>query len=479
MADQEQLPTSLQEAVLALLCFEGKYGALAAAQVTSDHFDGIYRDAAIAVLSYRQRYGKSPGRTHLEHLLSRLPGASSGRRAEDLKRLAASLLGYGELNGEYVAGRVQEHVRSQLLKTALNDATDRYLQGQQDGTNMVDDVEQILYKVLSHRQETMDAGTFLSDPSRAIQFLTEREKATIMLGIKPLDRLGIGLAPKQMLLYIAPKNTGKSWFSVHCGRQALIQHQRVVHITLEMSEEEVILRYLQNFFGIATDPDKYIKTVLEFDELQRLKDFYTENLKPRLEFGAPDIQAVLRKKMKSWGTRFGRLVVKWYPSGSLTMSKLQAYLDYLEMVHKFIPGTLIVDYPDLMAVDGRDFRHSTGQNFVNLRGVGGERNLCVVAPTQGNRSSLSSKKTRSDQVSEDISKVFTADNVLSFSRTEAEERLNLARLHVEHARHARRGDTILMSQSYATGQYVMQSTMMQKRYWELMKEQTGAEPEND
>ncbi len=178
--------------------------------------------------------------------------------------------------------------------------------------------------------------------------------------------------------------------------------------------------------------------------------------------------------MAPWGTRLGRLVIKAFPSGTLTVSHLEAYLDYLEQEHKFQPNVLIVDYPDLMAQDAKNYRISLGRTFVDLRGMFVDRNIAGFCPTQGNRSSLRAEKVRSDMVSEDITKVNTADIVLTYSRTEEEEQRGLGRLYVAHARNARDGATVILTQSYATGQFVLDSALMQSAYWEILK----AEPED-
>jgi len=69
-------------------------------------------------------------------------------------------------------------------------------------------------------------------------------------------------------------------------------------------------------------------------------------------------------------------------------------------------------------------------------------------------------------VTEDISKVFTADTVLTYSQTVAEARLGLGRISVDHARNAPKGAMILLSQAYSVGQYVLQSTSLTNAYWE-------------
>jgi hypothetical protein len=82
-------------------------------------------------------------------------------------------------------------------------------------------------------------------------------------------------------------------------------------------------------------------------------------------------------------------------------------------------------------------------------------------------------------ISEDISKAFTADTVLTYSQTEQEEPLGLARLHVEYARNEARGQTVLLAQSYATGQYVLESALMRQEYWARLDQVSGTPPAED
>jgi hypothetical protein len=475
LAGEEPLTESLQEAILAVLAFDAKHGALIATQVAPEHFSGQYHEIAGPVLEYRKKYGKPPGHAHLEHIFSRSKLDPADRRTAALRRTLVNLSSQAEaLNAEYIVSRVQDFVRSQKLISALLAANDRAVQG---GEGMATDVEGILHTALRYRQTTLDAGTFLNQIEKSALF-SPRAEETYALGIPELDRLGIGPAAKRLMLYIAPKNTGKSWACVHVGRQCLLQKAKVVHISLEMSEREVLGRYYQNFFSIATRSDPYTKATLEFDELERLTGFKVRRSKPKLDFGDPGIRKFLRNKVSSWGTRFKRLVIKEYPSGTLTIDALRGYLDYLELVEKFIPNVLIVDYGDLFAIKSTDYRLALGRIFVDLRGLASERNLAVVVPTQSGRSSIGAKRVNSANVTEDISKVFTSDLVIAYSQTNAEEKLGLARLSVEHARNAPRGSVILISQSYSTGQFVLESAALTSNaYWEKLREVTGDDGE--
>jgi len=140
-----------------------------------------------------------------------------------------------------------------------------------------------------------------------------------------------------------------------------------------------------------------------------------------------------------------------------------------------VPTVLIVDYPDLMHFNKDNYRIALGTVTEELRGIAVERRLALFAPSQGNKNTMGAKYVRSKDVAEDVRKVNTADNVLTYSQTDGEKRHGLARLHVAHARNNESGDTVLITQSYTTGQFCMDSALMQRAYWDRLKAVTGEE----
>lgn len=467
MADETRLASSLQLSVLAAICFDEGIGAAVAAQVNPEHFDNVWRDFAAQVLRYRKKYGKPPGENYLDDLASRLPAGKDNL----LKRqLIPDLFAEAEgLNAEYVATRVDDFVQRQILKAALYEAGDRF---SQDDEGLVGDVRDILGSALKTKRSALDAGLFLDDP-KALSYLSHDRDDVVSLGIPELDRLRVGLIAKQLLLYLGPKGTGKSWFCIHCAKQALLQRLKVVHFSLEMTLDQLIPRYYQSLFGVAQDGDKFNRTTLEFDELGRLSGFKTKSTRPRLNMAQPEIRKILRKKLNDFGARLGSLVIKEVPTGSMTVAQFAGHLDYLEEVEGFVPNVVIVDYPKLMKVDRANMRLDLGRNVEELRGEAGKRNFALVAPHQGTRSTIGAKRVRSSDAGEDISVIQTADIVLAYSRTEAEEDRGLGRLSVEHLRNAKSGSQILLTQSYETGQYVLESAVMQKAYWDRLREVGG------
>jgi replicative DNA helicase len=155
-----------------------------------------------------------------------------------------------------------------------------------------------------------------------------------------------------------------------------------------------------------------------------------------------------------------RLRIEYFPSGTLTMAMLNALLDKLERVDGFVPDLLILDYPDLMALDRNNLRISLGSLFVSLRGVAGQRNLALVTATQGGKEAAMANTVNATHVSEDYSKIFTADTIVTYSQTPKEKKSGLARLFVAAARASKDGFIVLISQAYAIGQFCMDSTFM-------------------
>lgn len=464
----ERLTSSLQESVLTLIATNDEQGRIASVILKPEFFDDNYRDIATRILSYQRKNRKAPGKAHLDDLLDDvLSNPKHKKRTQYLHVLEGIFAQASSLNAQYVFSRVSEFARLQSLKKAWFDAAD-ILQAGNDGA--VEEVEQLWFSALKAREQGLDAGVFLSDRERALSFL-EKTNNSYRLGIPALDRVGCGPEPGKILLFIAPKGFGKSWFGIHGGRQCLFQRAKVVHITLEMPLDEVIQRYYQNLFAITKRNEAYNVTRFELDDLKRLATLENQKLRPKISLNDKNIRSFLNERIKDWGAQFDRLVVQEFPSGTLSVDKLDAYLDYLELSRKFIPNVMVLDYPDLMQIKNSDnLRIEIGRIFVNLRGLLKKRNIAGIFMTQGNRESLDATTVKSKMVSEDISKLFTSDKIVIYSQTEEEEARGLARLRVNNNRGDEDGFNVLISQSYKSGQFVLDSVRMhsQKHYFELL-----------
>lgn len=454
---QEKLSGTIQENILTLLCFSDDYCKTIRYAVTPNLFSSaVYREVAEHAIDFIDQFGAAI-KEHLADSLENILTGSDKRKATSYQRLLENLFSAKDsVNGDYVVSQLHRFVRQQGLKSAVIRAVESLEAGQ------VEQAELEIQKGLANQAFSFELGTQFQNPGEVLKFMDITEQG-ILTGIHELDRRDICPRPGEMFLFIAPAKKGKSWALISLGKRALMQRKKVLHITLEMSEQRVAQRYLQAFFSVSKRDPKVRVPVFSKDERGILIDIDHEETK-HLTLADPNIRTTLSKKIKKEFSRRPPLIIKQFPTGSLTVPALEAYLDGLERFHKIIPDMIVLDYPDLMEIDGNDVRVSTGKLYKELRGLAVSHNLALVAASQGNRSSSTAKMVTDAMVAEDYSKIATADNVITYSQTPQEHKLGLARLFVSNGRNDEDKFVVLISQSYATGQFCLDSALMNSDY---------------
>lgn len=244
-------------------------------------------------------------------------------------------------------------------------------------------------------------------------------------------------------------------------------------VTLEFEEQKYGQRILQGLFSYKKREDdefKYPEFVVDDGKLAdvRLKT----SRRPSLD-NARDLKA-LGRKVREFRQK-DLLRVKQFPTGQLTNHGLEAYLDALQAQENFSPDLLVVDYPRLMRLDPRNLRLELGQAIIDLRGMGVERNMAVAVAAQGNREGGEVKEMRKKHIGEDYSILQTADVVMMYSQTQAEYELQLARLKIDKGRDDADRFSVLIAQSYSSGQFVLDSRRLDKDYWAVLEAKKGVE----
>ena len=300
--------------------------------------------------------------------------------------------------------------------------------------------------------------------------------------IPPLD--AIGVVPQRGTLYVlvAVTGRGKTWFLVHCGARALSMRWRVAHVSLEIDAPDVLGRYYQTLWQASEHAEETSVTELDVEK-DRLKGLSKRMVPPRFAFRDvdnivdPELATELELHMQHMGAGRDYLRVKAWPPHKVGIEQIEAYLDILADEH-WHPDVLLVDYPKLFKFRSAEtLRIELGYAVEDLRRIAQERNMAVVMVHQSNRKGASAQQVGLTHISEDWSIVQTADFVLSYSATESEEKYGLGRLHVDKARGPRnKGQTILITQNYAIGQFARQAYLMPDNYTAYMESQQAAQP---
>jgi replicative DNA helicase len=470
--ENERLSGALQENILTLLCFSDSACKQIRSSIPVRLFESaVYRDIAGQAVDFIDQFGVAI-KEHLPDGLEDVLKGPDSRKASLYEQTLHNLFAAkATINEEYVLRQLNKFLRQQSLKAAIITAVESLENGD------IDQAELDLQDGFKNQMVSFDAGTFLSDTKRSLTFLDTVDEC-IHTGISELDRRDIGPRPKELFLIIAPAKRGKTWGLIHLGKFALFQRKKVLHITLEMSEERCAQRYLQSFFSISKREAAVRMPRINLDELGRLIGIGVEEVK-RPSLADSDIRKVLTTRINREFSRRPPLLIKQFPTGSLTVKALEAYLDSLDRFHKFVPDMIVLDYPDLMELDPGNIRLETSQLYKKLRGVAVDRNIAMVAASQGNRDSSAAKVVTEAMVAEDYSKIATADTVVTYCQTAQEKAVGLARLFVSNVRNDEDKFQILMTQNYAVGQFCLDSAYMGSDYFDIVEQNQNPSEDDD
>jgi replicative DNA helicase len=470
-----KLTYAVQEALVTLLLFDVDAAKAVRALVPPKCYDVYYREIADAALDYLDRYKKAPGE-HALDLVTTLKERNA-EAADAYDKLYWSMEQIkGGINKDYVLAQASSFSKQQRLKGAIQQSL-AMLESEQQGCE--DKAEGILSDAIKQRFDTFDAGIKLNNPEQALSFLkADEEEELFPTGVELLDRHGLRPSRGTMWMLMAASNRGKSWGLVSNGKCSLRNRKRVLHVTLEMSAEKVAQRYVQALFSVSKRDQLVKRCNFVRDELGRFSGFEEDEMKKRPYLADPAIRSFLTDKLSNLKNA-PPLIIKGFPSGSIGVKDLEYYLDSLEASVGFIPDHLLLDYPDIMKQDAKNFRTSIGQTYVDVRGLAQDRNMALSVVTQSNRAGYDAKVIREKNTAEDISKINTCDTVISYNQTDEELRLGLARLFALKARDEEKHQTILITQAYAVGQFCLDCVAMTEAYWDHVKQAGNGESEDE
>lgn len=462
------IPDSLdgvdQENTLTLLATNDEFCKLVLSNVPFDLYSNIYyREIAVQCKNYIEEYGKAPGVNHLRDLLE--PALNPEDKKDSKAAAKAELLG-GILdniehlleigyNPEFVVHRLHQFVRKQELKKAVV----AMYEASESGN--IEEADKVIDQYRSSSYTRFNPGLRLSNFVQTID-TDRRSQPAFTLGIPALDKHNISPTKKELFMFMAPPKRGKTHFGIHCVKQALLQRQRVLLITLEVAPEIMAARLLQAFFAMTRNEVDVQMPRIERDKRGRLRSISLEPIANRLALNSKKGRDRLRRafgltrgsQVEEYVARVSRdLIIQGFPTGQLKTKELEGFLDSLVAYEKFQPDVVVLDYPDLMYVDQRNYRLSLGLLNKDLRGMAVERNFALVAMSQANRASVSKRTITETDAAEDFSKVAISDVVLTYSQIPAEREMHVARIFVAAARNAPDKFAVHIAQSYDTGQF--------------------------
>jgi replicative DNA helicase len=443
----------IEDNTLTGLCWNDNIAPQIALKVKPPDFSTqVYRRIAEVAFDFLQRHNRC-ARIHLYDILEDdIKRGNDGRFMYEVLREMETRMA-PELNEAFVLSELDKFLAIQHLTKAVNQASDHLQNGQ------LAEAQEILRKpdLLPHDVP----GIWLRDTDRWLSFMTEEEDVELFsCGIDILDERGVRPQRGELFVLLAASGMGKSWFLINAGKlNVLGGRKNVLHITLENSLDVTTQRYTQSFLSLTSNESKSI-LVRIFDRPGG------DAAAARLDKDNPAFDSIrglsriaLAQRLKPYQGR-GQLLVKHFPTGSLTIGMLVAYMDALERVEHFTPDLVILDYMTLMRVDPRELRASIGQLARDLRGLASMRNFALLTVAQGNRLSRTASIVTSGNTAEDWSIVQTSDTFITYSQTQSMRQLGVANILVEKARNARDKWMAMVTQAYEIGQFCLDSNFM-------------------
>lgn len=218
--------------------------------------------------------------------------------------------------------------------------------------------------------------------------LYHQQRTTIPFDIDQFNKITRGgLSPKTLNVIVAGTNVGKSLFLCHVAASTIAQGKDVLYITLEMAEERIAQRIDANLLDVSMD-------TLEQMPLVTYKQAFEK----------------LHKRQK-----FGKLIIKEYPTSSGHVGHFRALLDDLALKKKFVPSLLIVDYINICSsirfkVGGQTNSYTYVKSIAEeLRGLAVEYNVPCLTATQFNREGYDTTDPTLTNTSESFGLPQTAD----------------------------------------------------------------------
>lgn len=286
--------------------------------------------------------------------------------------------------------------------------------------------EHLIAEYTKPEVHTSSVVSILRD-SRKISKAFNDEENTVFAFPYQLGEMVGPLIHTDFIVFLAPAKRGKTWWLIGSALSAFIQGQRVLFISLEMPEEQVIRRFWQGLTGCS----RYGETVAYPELVQDGQTYYIEDRKVKTTQVDSSVSAIEKfQQTLSKISGGGDLRIATYPTDTLTVSQLNADLKKMEVFDDFVPTVIVLDYPDIMRHErGSDERSRLNATWKALRGLASERQCVLIVASQTGRQTFGGTRDAGDaDVAEDIRKIAHCTKSITINQTDEEKERGIYRL---------------------------------------------------
>jgi replicative DNA helicase len=393
LVDRYEFGNDFQEMILSTILRDEEIIASIRSVVDPDYFsDPTLRTICSKALEFSKKYRQIPGRKEFLEFCD-----DGSKESKVVRQRIKTLFKLEVKNTKYIRDQIISFAQFSAMKTAIIDSGG--MVGNYDNHLKIKTLVTDALKVgISERDLGMNLVSgrqerYINRERRSMGGKYDHNK--LSTGIARLDHVMFGgLAKGELGVLLGAQKGFKTGVLTNFGAAAVINRRKVLHITLEISEENSIIRYERRFSGL-TRPEI-------------ISDY------KRLDKSLRKIEVI-----------GGGLFVKGFPTGSVTVEGIANYIQFLKS-YGFIPDELIIDYGDLIrgSLAGREEkRHQLSQIYYDMRALAQENPAALWTASQVTRKAIGKQVIRKEDVAEAIDKISVCDIAIAICQT-IEEREN-------------------------------------------------------
>lgn len=342
------------------------------------------------LFDYRNEYGVHPTKQTLATIIRTELDDENESTQKQVRDYFARLLVKSSISDEkYIKSTSLDFCKRQKLKEALMESVDLIQ------NSSFEAVRTVIDNALKLGMDNNFGHDFVKDFEARYEIKARNPVTTGWDKIDKLTKSGLGTG--ELGVVIAPTGAGKSMALAHLGAQAAMAGKRVIHYTLELSEEVTGQRYDSCISGVP------------LSTLFNRKDEVLEAIS--------DVP--------------GSLIIKEYPTKTASPNTIRSHLEKLKKQNQKI-DMIIVDYADLLR-PGKTYKEKRNELesiYEELRAIAQENKCPLWTASQTNRTGLNAEVVTMESISEAFNKCFVADFICSISRTIKDKNANTARMFI-------------------------------------------------
>ena len=209
---------------------------------------------------------------------------------------------------------------------------------------------------------------------------------------------------KTLNMFMGQSNVGKSTWMCNCAVNAANSGRNVLYVSCEMSDRKIMKRIGSTRLKIP---------IYDYDNLSRDKNFMKGKLQ-ELHYGMNNKQNLFEQKL-------GKISVVDFPSGTLTVHRLDAFVKQWQQERGVKLDMLIIDYLTLMDA-GKGMNENLylkGKTLAEgVRAIAQKYNLVAISATQVSREAFNSNEINMKDMSESKAILETCDSLFAIMQNE-------------------------------------------------------------